>query len=165
MKINNKKFRQKHPVKQRTNKRTYMHNRIIPNLQKTVFHEAKSYTWKQYNQLPLNSTKNRGIIKKKIQIKRVPWEIDNIWNGDNYSQLIKEKYIMVFQRRQIYEMLFQKNGTTWSILQISQTLQKVFGNKPMVTYKRKKILASLGHFLQGSFSKNKQWIKIMQHNE
>ena len=63
---------------------------------------------------------------------------------------------MVFQRRQIYEMLFQKNGTTWSILQISQTLQKVFGNKPMITYKRKKILASLGHTLQGSFSKNKQ---------
>ena len=39
----------------------------------------------------------------------------------------------------------------WNILQISPTLQKIFDNKPMITYKRNKNIGNplLGHTLQG----------------
>ena len=39
----------------------------------------------------------------------------------------------------------------WNILQIPPTLQKVFDNKPMITYKRNKNIGNplLGHTLQG----------------
>ena len=54
--ISNTKFR-RYSVNQRTNKHTYMHNRIIPNLLKAVFHTANRYAYKEYVQLLPNSTK------------------------------------------------------------------------------------------------------------
>ena len=54
--ISNTKFR-RYSVNQRTNKHTCMHNRIIPNLLKAVFHTANRYAYKEYVQLPPNSTK------------------------------------------------------------------------------------------------------------
>ena len=72
-----------------------MHNRIIPNLLKTIFHTVKCCASKQFGQLPQNSTKT-DIITKRFKERGYPEKlinekIDKVKNMEmkHYCELIK----------------------------------------------------------------------------
>ena len=67
VKINNTKFRQRYSVNQRTNKHTYMHNRIIPNLLRV---KTICSTTSKFN-------KNCDIISKRFKERGCPEDLIN----------------------------------------------------------------------------------------
>ena len=58
--------------RQWTYQQRYLMHNIIPNLLKAVVHTAKCYAWKQYVQLPLNSTKTVTSLQKDLKKESTP---------------------------------------------------------------------------------------------